>query len=359
MKPKFRSRILFLLPVFFTLLAGCGSKAGGDGTPTPYPTLERVTYAVQRGDIVIDTKLYGTVNPVEIRSVSFQMDGQVDHVYVQPNEAVMKGQLLADLKELKELEANAKEVRQTVERAQVELEIAQTLLAKYRAGGYSVYDIKIQELNVHLAELNLEDVIAKYGLGDMQTALDAIDAQVDAARVYAPVDGLILSKVSSGQSVSMNTVAFVIGDANQLEISATPTSSPPEDSLKMMFEGMPVTVVTSAKPDQTLTGKIRQLPLPYGSGEKNDNSVRIVLDNPPSLDTYQAGDKVTVQVRLADKKGILWLPPVAVHQVGGRTFVIVDSDTGPQRIEIEIGLQTLEKVEILSGLEEGQVVIGL
>jgi hypothetical protein len=83
------------------------------------------------------------------------------------------------------------------------------------------------------------------------------------------------------------------------------------------------------------------------------------MDKPPSKDTYQSGDKVSVRVELANKKGVLWLPPAAIHEVGGRTFVIADTGLGPQRIEIEIGLKTQDKVEIVSGLTEGQIVIGL
>jgi multidrug efflux pump subunit AcrA (membrane-fusion protein) len=108
-----------------------------------------------------------------------------------------------------------------------------------------------------------------------------------------------------------------------------------------------------------MTGKIRQLPSPFGTGDSGNFIVRIVVDQAPSVNTYQSGDKVSIRVQLANKQGILWLPPAAIHQVGGRTFVIADSGLGPQRLEIEIGVQTQDKVEIVSGLNEGQVVIGL
>jgi RND family efflux transporter MFP subunit len=354
-----RTIVFFLVLVSLALLAGCGQGPGGGATPTAFPTLPRVTYTVQRGDIVINAKLSGQVEPVPVSSVSFSMEGHVDHVYVQPNELVTQGELLADLTELKDLENKAKEIRRTVERAQIDLQIAQTLLAKYKAGGFSTYDIQLQELNVRLAQINLEEVLAQYGLEDASTALDAIDAQVDAARIFAPRDGLIISGVVPGRVVTTNTVAFVIGDPNRLEVVATPDTSPPEDMLKQMVEGMPVTVISTVKPDQQMTGKIRQLPSPYGTGESGNLIVRIVVDQAPSKDTYLSGDKVTIRVQLANKQGVLWLPPAAIHQVGGRTFVIADSGQGPQRVEIEIGLQTQDKVEILSGLKEGQVVIGL
>jgi len=121
---------------------------------------------------------------------------------------------------------------------------------------------------------------------------------------------------------------------------------------------MPVTVIVDARGSLELTGTIRQLPSPYGTGESEEHVIHVVLDVPPSEDTYQSGDKVTVQLVLASKTDVLWLPPDAIRSAGGRTFVIVNSDSGPKRVDIEIGLQTRDRIEIVSGLEEGQVVVG-
>jgi len=349
-----------LIPILFSFLAGCGQAAAGNkATPTPFPTPVRTTYTVQRGDIVINARLSGQVEPVAISSVSFPMEGHVDHVYVQPNEMVTKGQLLADLVELGDLEKRANEIRRAVHKAEIQLQIEEELLKKYKSEGYSGHDIKIQELQVQLAQIALEEVLSQYGLDDSTNSLEAIEAQLDLARVFAPVDGLVISVTAPGRVVTTDTTVFVIGDPNQLEVVAVPDRSRAAEQFKQMFEGMPAAVTLDAKPGSPLTGKVTELPSPYGRGPSNDAIVRIVLDQPPSLETYQSGDKVTVNIELANKKGVLWLPPAAVHQVGGRTFVISDSGNGPQRIEIEIGVQTQDKVEILSGLKEGQVVIGL
>jgi hypothetical protein len=131
-----------------------------------------------------------------------------------------------------------------------------------------------------------------------------------------------------------------------------------DTEVREMFEGMPVTVTLDADTDFQLTGTIRQLPSPYGTGESDGGAIHVVVDSPPSADTYQSGDNVTVTVRLASKEGVLWLPPDAIRSAGGRTFVIINSESGPQRIDVEIGLQTRDRVEIISGLEEGQVVVG-
>jgi hypothetical protein len=161
-----------------------------------------------------------------------------------------------------------------------------------------------------------------------------------------------------GRNVTTSTPAFVLGDPNQLEVIADLNASTGDRQVQEMFEGMPVTVLSNANPNLKLTGKIRQLPSPYGTGPSDEHVIHLVLDSPPSKNTYQLGDKLTVTIQLASKQHILWLPPEAVRSVGGRTFVIINSNSGPQRVDIEIGLQTNDMVEIVSGLEEGQVVVG-
>src|SRR5208337_3237169 len=93
--------ILFL--VIGILAAGCGGTAQSSATPTPYPTPVKKTYTVQRGDIVINANLFGSVTPLALDTVYFQMDGTVGDVYVQVNDTVKKGELLADLQELQGL----------------------------------------------------------------------------------------------------------------------------------------------------------------------------------------------------------------------------------------------------------------
>jgi multidrug efflux pump subunit AcrA (membrane-fusion protein) len=121
---------------------------------------------------------------------------------------------------------------------------------------------------------------------------------------------------------------------------------------------MPVTVTVDSESEVALHGTIRQLPSPYGTGASDESVIHVVLDSPPSANTYQAGDNVTVTVLLASKESALWLPPDAIRSAGGRTFVIINSESGPQRVDVELGLQTRDRVEIVSGLEEGQVVVG-
>ena len=354
-----RRRLLVFFVALALSLSACGSgQVASEATPTPFPTPVRPTFTVQRGDIVVEAKLSGRVVPLALETVYFQIPGQVREVYANVNDVVKEGQLLGELAEAQELRAQADETRRTIRRAQIDLEIAELTLEQFRSQGRSENEIKIQELQVELAQMKLDEVLQSLGIDPNSPVLDELDAQVAQARAFAPADGTIIAAVNVGRNVTLATPAFVLGDPDELEVVANLDPSKGDTEVREMFEGMPVTVTLDAKTDIKLTGTIRQLPSPYGTGASDERAIHVVLDSPPSTSTYQAGDNATVTVLLASKEGVLWLPPDAIRSAGGRTFVIINSESGPQRVDVEIGLQTRDRVEIVSGLEDGQVVVG-
>ena len=354
-----KRRFLFLVIALVLTLSACaGGQAASEPTPTPFPTPVRPTFTVQRGDIIVQARLNGRVVPLALETVYFQIPGQVREVYASINDVVEEGQLLGELAEAQELRAQADETRRTIRRAQIDLEIAQLTLEQYRSQGRSEQEIKIQELQVELAQMNLDEVLQSLGIDPDSPVLDELDAQVAQARAFAPADGTIIAAVNVGRNVNPSTPAFVLGDPDQLEVVADLDPTRGDTEVKEMFEGMPVSVSVDSDSDMELSGTIRQLPSPYGTGPSDESAIHVVLDSPPSASTYQTGDNVTVTVLLASKEDALWLPPDAIRSAGGRTFVIINSESGPQRVDVELGLQTRDRVEIVSGLGEGQVVVG-
>ena len=354
-----KRKLITVFVALAILLAGCGGgQIVTEVTPTPFPTPVRPTFKVQRGDIAIDAKLTGRVSPLALHTVYFQINGQVSEVLANVNDVVTEGQLLGELAEAREIKANAEENQRAIRRIQIDLEIAKLTLEQYKSQGKSANEIKIQELQVELAQMDYDQKLAELGIDPNAAVVDEIDAQIAQARAFAPADGTIIAAVNVGRNVTPSTPAFILGDPNQLEIIASLDESKGDSEIKEMFEGMPVIVSLDAKPDVKFSGTIRQLPSPFGTGSSEDRIVHIVLDVAPSATTYRSGDKITATVRLANKEGVLWLPPDAIRSAGGRTFVIINSESGPKRVDVAIGLQARDMVEIVSGLTEGQVVLG-
>jgi len=342
---------------FALLLAGCGGgQVVTEVTPTPFPTPVRPTFTVARGDITVEAKLGGRVSALALHTVYFNIPGQVREVFVNVNDVVTEGQLLGELDVARDLRANANETQRIVRRAQIDLEIAKLTLEQFEMQGRSSTEIEIQKLQVELAQMNFDELMESMGIDPEAALTDELDAQVAQARAFSPADGTIISAVDVGRKVVPTTAAFILGDPNKLEVIADLPAG--DNEVREMFEGMPITVIVDARGGTGLTGTIRQLPSPYGTGASDEHVIHVVLDISPSEDKYQIGDKVTVQVTLANKQGVLWLPPDAIRSAGGRTFVIVNSDAGPQRVDVELGLQNRDMIEIVSGLTEGQVVVG-
>ena len=63
-------------------------------------------------------------------------------------------------------------------------------------------------------------------------------------------------------------------------------------------------------------------------------------------------------INVGERTNVVWLPPQAIREFRGRQFVVVEEGDGQRRVDIEVGLANRQRVEIIAGLEPGQIVIG-
>ena len=207
---------------------------------------------------------------------------------------------------------------------------------------------------------NGEDPEARIRVEDARFQVEDVRARLEETRLHAPVDARVIAlSVAAGQSVRAYQPILILADPQHLAITAQPDT----DTLASLREGQPVTITVPSRPGLVLPGHIDQLPYPYGSGGKGEGTeegrtVRIRFDRDPIAEGLQMGDLVEVHVVLARKENVLWLPPAAIRTFGGRTFVVVQEGNLRRRVNVTLGLRGKDRVEIRSGLEEGQVVIG-
>ena len=361
-----RTLLSLALMTLSVLAAACSAPEPTDEpAPTPLPTAVKPTFTVQRGEIVIKTTLGGRIVPLKSKPANFTTSGDIGNMYVQVGDHVEQGQLLADLATLKDLEAqwakanadaNYEETvsNNTIQRAQIKLQIAQLNVADLKAKGADQAALQIATLQVQLAQMDLDEIKANPALHTSLAKAKELELAMAAAQLKAPIAGYIVAVPKSGQSVRETSDAFLIGDVSQLEVGATTL----EDTLKQLAEGQSVTVTLETQPDKLYPGTIRQLPYPYGSGGDGSTDVRIRLNVTPDQAGLKLGDRVNISLILQAKTNILWLPPQAIRTVGGRTFVVTQSAKGQQRVDVTLGLQTFDRVEITSGLADGQIVVG-
>jgi RND family efflux transporter MFP subunit len=259
---------------------------------------------------------------------------------------------------VKALEAVDRQVHQ----AELSLEVAEAQYEQaLQARLMHNYTVQIQEQEVALARLRLEEIEAGLDLKRAQLTVDRLEDQLADARVIAPFDGLLLSlSLTEGRMVDGYKTVAVIAKPNDLEVSAEPT----DKNLQELYEGMPVTVAPVSRPGDEIKGYIRRLPYPYGGGgrtvgaEEEDTSTRVTLEVTVDEAGLERGDLVRVTVVLERKDDVLWLPPQAVRTFEGREFVVVQDGEAQLRVDVKVGIESEDRVEIEEGLTEGQIVIG-
>jgi hypothetical protein len=171
---------------------------------------------------------------------------------------------------------------------------------------------------------------------------------------------LLSISLTPGQAVTAYGPVSTIADTTNLEVSADLVSNQMED----ISEGMNAVIFLTSRPGVTLKGAVRQLPYPYGSGgrgqtvEDMDKSTRVTIETKPGDTAFELGDLVRVTVELERKDNVLWVPPQAIRLFDGRRFAVLQDGDLQRRVDVTVGIETPDRVEIKTGLDEGQTVVG-
>jgi RND family efflux transporter MFP subunit len=224
------------------------------------------------------------------------------------------------------------------------------------------YGLEILQQEVGLAELRLEQLESGFTVQEMRLSVDRLQAQLDDAQIIAPFDGVLLSVgLVEGRAVEAYRPVIVIADPSELEVSADLT----DRQMRDLTEGMPAVAAPVSRPGDMVPAEIRRLPYPYGGGGRSqgageeDKSTRVTLfEVEYGEEGFELGDLVRVTVVLEAKQDVLWLPPQAIRTFEGRRFVVVQDEDGQRRVDVKVGIQGDDRVEIEEGLSEGDIVLG-
>jgi len=256
--------------------------------------------------------------------------GRVTELAFEPGEPVEAGTVLARLED-------------TIERAD---------LAEARA--------MAQEANSALERgqrLRASNNIAAATLVELQAAAGAAQARVDRATqrledrlVRAPFDGVVgIRRVDLGARVDNDTVITTLDDRREMIVEF----SLPEVFYGRVGRGLPVAAKSSSFPDRSFDGAVTTVDTRIDVTSRSFR-VRASLPNPDLL--LPAGLFVLVDVTLDEREAVV-VPEEAVSTEAGRTVVYVAAEDRAERRPVTLGTRMLGRVEIVSGLAPGELVV--
>lgn len=336
--------------------------------PSSKARLTLETDKASRITITSSVTATGTVEPVTQVEVGTQVSGIIDKLYVDYNDEVKAGQVIAEMDKVT---------------LQAELESAQSTLASSK----TEYDYRLKEYNraktLHEKELISE---ADYDLAvynyqkalntykQSQASMVKVKRNLGYATITSPIDGVVISRaVEAGQTVaagfSTPTLFVIANDLTKMQVIADVD----EADIGQVKEGQEVDFTVDAYPDDVFAGVVQQVRL-EATTTSNVVTYEVVItaDNPdlklkPGLTasvtiyTLRKNDVVSVATKAlrfapdAEQMDRLEIVVEGTAPQGKHVWVKEGNVIRPQAVEA--GSTMNDRTEIVEGLEDGQTVV--
>lgn len=290
------------------------------------------TGVVETGTISRAVTVSGVVEPIRTIGVNSQLSGALLTVDVEEGTMVREGQLLArvDDRELAAQEASAE-------------------------AAFLVAEAAFQRAE----QLRESQVITIGEYERDRTAYAAARAQLEQLRtrrgyaiVRSPLNGMVLEKrVEAGDVVAPQTQLFRIGDVSTLVVRV-PVS---ELDVVELMPGSTARMAFDAFPSRTFSGRIRRV-FPSADPATRLVPVEVALDAAGAA-TARPGFLARVTFDLDARSGVQLVPASALVSGTGGQAVFTVEDGRAMRRSVQTGLTSEGKIQILSGLEAGDVIV--
>ena len=324
-----------------------------------------------------ELQVTGIVTPEESRVAHVRplARGVVEKIGVSLGSRVTQGQplLTYDNVELGQLVGEFLTERAALRQAETDREVKRTSLDRAESL-IKIEAIARQELDVRRAEFRnaeaavasaqarvsrVEEQLHRFGLSDADVkalAPESNEAPHRAAShstLRAPFAGVVTKlDVAAGEVVEPDKELFTVADMSTVWVLADVYE---KDISKIRREGT-CGIKVDAYPDRLFSGRITHVSDLIDPTTRTAK-VRCVVDNRDGalkLDMF-----ATVLLGTTEERQALAVPADAVQQVDNQPVVFIrQSDTRFERRDVQVGRRSGQLVEILGGLEDGQMVVG-
>ena len=196
----------------------------------------------------------GTIEPVETVEVGTQVSGKVEKIYVDFNDEVKKGQLMAEL-DKQTLNQSLSRAKASLTSAESQLNYAKLTFERtqqlYESNAATLAAYQEAQNTYTQAQMNKKNAQASY---------DQALVDLGYAEIYSPIDGIVLDRaVEVGQTVAASfstpTLFTLANDLTKMQVEAAVD----EADIGQVKEGQRVTFTVDAYLDEVFNGTVNQI----------------------------------------------------------------------------------------------------
>jgi HlyD family secretion protein len=264
-RPRWRRWAKYWVPGLIVLLLALYFATRGDKQP------EYITEEVVMRSLDIEVTATGNLRPTNQVDVGSEVSGRIDRVYVDVNDRVARGQVLAQINtdviadQIRQAQANLNAARASVEQARATRDVDAAQLARlqevYRLSDGKVpsrTELETAEANVARGRAAVNS--AQANVASAQAQLSSAITNRNRAEIRSPVAGVVLARqVEPGQTVaaSFNTpTLFVIAeDLSQMQLRVAVD----EADVGQIEEGQRATFTVDAYPGRAFPAVVERI----------------------------------------------------------------------------------------------------
>ena len=333
---------------------------------------------VRRGNIEALVTATGVLQPRTYVDVGAQVSGQLETLHVQVGDEVKQGDLLAEIDptvylarvdgtraQLRNQQAQLKDRKAQLTLAEIQLQRQKNLFAEDATTREA---LQSAEASLRSAEAQIEALSAQ--IEQTQSTLRAEEANLEYAKIYAPMDGTIVT-IDARQGQTLNAsqttpILMRIADLDTMSVQAQVS----EADIGQLEAGMPVYFTTLGNQGRRWEGELSRIePTPLVENNVVLYYALFDVPNPGGRLLPQMTAQVFFVAGAADDALIV---PVSALRYGERpqrnaeaasgngrpaTVSVVRPGAEPALREVRVGVTDRVHAEILSGLSEGERVL--
>ena len=334
-----RNSIKLLLTLFSIFLIGCSEKE-----PSAEKTKRAIYITTAKASLeTFEDKesAIGSIRGIIDPTIASEISGKVVRLHARTGSIVKKGDLLAEIEEKDyqfQLSLAKAEVRKLDGRlANQEKNYLRNLsLVEKKFISSNALDIIITEKNETAEELEIS-----------QSKKDIAQSNIEKTKIYAPISGTVEKQIPSiGDFLKIGDPVFQIISNKKLR-AHIPF---PEKLARKLKAGIPIKLKTPTSENE-ITVSIAELKPQLISDSRSIDIIADIEGQPE----WQSGASVKGTVIFSTREGIAVPEQSVVLRPAGQVVYIVNKNKVEQR-KVKIGINQDGVIEIISGLEENEVV---
>jgi cobalt-zinc-cadmium efflux system membrane fusion protein len=294
------------------------------------------------------------LNADQVAHVVPRVAGIIREVIKKQGDHVRKGEVMAiiESRDLADAKAEFLAARERNELAQLNFTREERLWQKKITSEQEYLDARQVKVEARIELRSAEQKL--HALGFTDDYLNNLPEQSDFTYTYyeikAPFGGRVIQRhLSLGEVLEENAEAFVIADLNTVWVDLQIY----QKDLSEIRKGQVVVIqIGHGVPDAR---GVVDFVGPMLGEETRTALARVVLDNQGG--DYRPGMFVTARVAVAKTPVSLAVAKNALQNIEGQTVVFVKTSEGFEPQPIEVGRQNTVNVEVISGINQGDVYV--